>query len=190
MSSERYVGERRALWHFLAELKPLVIAALGEDALLRHHIDRALKTDDLQMLRQARRIFHNHPEPLKRQLMRGIFEGVVAGEEVPTVLSDEPEEPPVEKVSLTCGAAQTISFGVFPASSDEDVALTIELGEKEGDTASIRVLIEPGTLPRSAAEALRQIADWIENDRRILSAQHWASQESRLGKADETIDQI
>ena len=35
MSGERYVGERSALWHFLSELRPLVVDALGEDALLR-----------------------------------------------------------------------------------------------------------------------------------------------------------
>jgi len=35
------------------------------------------------------------------------------------------------------------------------------------------VLVSPGTLPGSAAQALRQIAAWIERDRRLLSARHW-----------------
>jgi hypothetical protein len=39
----------------------------------------------------------------------------------------------------------------------------------------VRVLISPGTLPGSAAQALRQIASWIERDRRLLSARHWRS---------------
>jgi hypothetical protein len=42
MEAERYVGERRALRHFLQELRPLVVAALGSDAVLRYRIDRAL----------------------------------------------------------------------------------------------------------------------------------------------------
>ena len=37
----------------------------------------------------------------------------------------------------------------------------------------VRVLVSPGTLPRSAAQSLRQIADWIERDRRLLSIRHW-----------------
>ena len=74
MEVERYVGERRALRHFLQELRPLVVAALGEDAVLRYRIDRGLQSGDLAALRQAREIFHNQPEDLKRRLMRGIFE--------------------------------------------------------------------------------------------------------------------
>jgi hypothetical protein len=64
MESERYVGERRALRHFLQELRPLVVAALGEDALLRYRIDRGLQSGDLGALRKAREIFHNQPEDL------------------------------------------------------------------------------------------------------------------------------
>ena len=79
MDGERYVGERRALRHFLQELRPLVIAALGEDAVLRYRIDRALQSGDLVALRKAREIFHNQPEDLKRRLMRGIFEAPDAG---------------------------------------------------------------------------------------------------------------
>jgi hypothetical protein len=34
-------------------------------------------------------------------------------------------------------------------------------------------MVSPGTLPRSAAGALREIANWIERDRRLLSSRHW-----------------
>jgi len=189
MSNERYVGERRALWHFLAELKPLIAEALGEDALLRHHIDRALKTGELQMLRDARRIFHNYPDALKRQLMRGIFEGTMPGEELPAMLPDEALLP-IEDNESASKSARVVLFDAFPAAGHEDVALSVELATSESGAAPVRVMIEPGTLPRSAAEALRQVADWIENDRRMLSSQHWALQESRLESADETVDQI
>ena len=40
MDGERYVGERRALRHFLQELRPLVSAELGLDAVLGYRIDR------------------------------------------------------------------------------------------------------------------------------------------------------
>ena len=189
MSDERYVGERRALWHFLAELQPLVVDALGEDALLRHHISRALKTGDLQMLRQARRIFHNHPDALKRKLMRGIFEGTASGAELPTTLPDEPLAPNGDGSSIG-DVSQAVVFDAFPAASRADVALTVELAKSECGAAPVRVKIKPGTLPRSAAEALRQVADWIENDRRMLSHQHWASEDDRMDSADETVDRL
>lgn len=189
MSDERYVGERRALWHFLAELQPLVVDALGEDALLRHHISRALKTGDLQMLRQARRIFHNHPDALKRKLMRGIFEGTTPGSELPTALPEEPLAPIGDGGSVV-ETGQAVVFDAFPAANRDDVALTVELAMGEHGAAPVRVKIKPGTLPRSAAEALRQVADWIENDRRMLSNQHWASEDNRMDSADETVDRL
>lgn len=189
MSSERYVGERRALWHFLSELQPLVVAALGEDCLLRHRIDRALKTGDLEMLRQARRIFHNHPDALKRQLMRGIFEGAAPGDELPAMLPEEPFAPSAKGDDPITEPVQVIRFDAFPAASREDVALAVELGTGESTAAPVRVMIKPGTLPRSAAETLRQVAEWIERDRRLLSSQHWRPEDTRIEPADETVDQ-
>src|SRR5918994_2140172 len=67
MDGERYVGERRALRHFLQELLPLVMAALGAEAVLRYRIDRALHAGDLPALRAAREMFHNQPEDLRRR---------------------------------------------------------------------------------------------------------------------------
>ena len=191
MSSERYVGERRALWHFLSELRPLVVAELGEDALLRHHIDRALKTSDLDMLRQARRIFHNHPEPLKRQLMRGIFEGADAGKELPTIAPDDAAAPSDQGIEPTARLGSVIRFDAVLAASGQDVGLSVDLDSENRDTPAtpVQVLIEPGTLPRSAADSLRQIADWIELDRRLLSRQHWDRQDHGPAPTDETVDQ-
>lgn len=184
MSGERYVGERSALWHFLSELRPLVVEALGEDALLRHQIDRALKTSDLEGLRQARRVFHHHPDELKRKLMRGIFESTSAGGEVPRM---PPSATPVVKSG---GDGIVIRFDAFPAAREKDVALSVELDQDRPGEAPVKVMIKPGTLPRSAAEALRHVADWIEHDRCILSRQHWSEAETSGAEADETLDRV
>ena len=188
MSKERYVGERRALWHFLAELKPLVIDALGEDSLLRHRIDQALKSGDLEMLRNARRIFHHHPDSLKRQLMRGIFEGAAPGEELPRMMPDEGLSPSVQEAALGPDATRVVRFDAIPAASAEETAVSVELALGEADAAPVRVLVKQGTLPRSAAESLRQVAARIENDRRLLSSQHWAMRDDENEPADESVD--
>jgi hypothetical protein len=53
------------------------------------------------------------------------------------------------------------------------------------------VLISPGTLPGSAAQALRHIADRIEGDRRLLSARHWhALAHRRAGAGDRAADDL
>jgi len=192
MSNERYVGERRALWHFLAELSPLIVVALGEKALLKHQIDRALKTGDLTMLREARRIFHTYPEPFKRQLMRGIFEEAASGDELPSSVSDDmmpPLESPLDEPPASGPEpAHVVVFEAFPAARQQEVALAVEPATGDTGGAPIRVMIKPGTLPRGAAEALRQVADWIENDRRMLSSQHWAERDRHVQSADETVD--
>jgi len=166
MDGERYVGERRALRHFLQELRPLVIAALGEDAVLRYRIDRALRSGDLPALRAAREMFHNQPEDLKRRLMRGIFEAPAAPKptkrELLAQYTDREPEP-------------FVRFDAYPAARSDDLGLSIELEHELSDDVPLRVLISPGTLPRSAAQVLRQIADRIEGDRRLLSARHWQS---------------
>jgi hypothetical protein len=164
MDGERYVGERRALRHFLQELRPLVIAALGDDAVLRYRIDRALHSGDLASLRAAREMFHNQPEELKRRLMRGIFEAPAAPRpskrELLAQYTDREPEP-------------FVRFDAYPSARADDFGLSIELEHELSDDVPLRVLISPGTLPRSAAQALRQIADRIEGDRRLLSARHW-----------------
>lgn len=163
MDGERYVGERRALRHFLQELRPLVVAALGEDAVLRYRIDRGLNSDDLAALRKAREMFHNQPESLKRRLMRGIFEAPAARPSKSHLLERYTEREP----------EPFVRFDAYPAATSEDVGLSVELDHELCDDVPVRVLVSPGTLPSSAAEALRQIAAWIERDRRLLSTRHW-----------------
>jgi hypothetical protein len=164
MDGERYVGERRALRHFLQELRPLVVAALGDDALLRYRIDRGLHSGDLATLRQAREMFHNQPEDLKRRLMRGIFEAPPAAKPSKSHLLERYTEREPEPF---------VRFDAYPAATSEEVGLSVELDHELSDDVPVRVLVSPGTLPASAAAALRQIAAWIERDRRLLSARHW-----------------
>lgn len=187
MSKERYVGERRALWHFLSELKPLIIASLGDDALLRYRIERALKSGELDQLRNARRMFHHLPDALKRRLMRGIFEGTSLGVSPSTV----PSSSTGTLLPADIGSPEkAIRFSALPAARVEDIALSADLENESANVdAPIQVTIKPGTLPKSAADALRQVADWIEHDRRLLSNQHWISGEKRVSRSDETMDQ-
>jgi hypothetical protein len=175
MDGERYVGERRALRHFLQELRPLVVAALGEDAVLRYRIDRALRSGDLPALRAAREMFHNQPDELKRRLMRGIFEAPPTprpskGELLAQYTEREPEP--------------FVRFDAYPAARSEDLGLSVELEHELCDDVPVRVLISPGTLPRSAAQTLRQIAERIEGDRRLLSARHWRTAAPQLPSGD------
>jgi hypothetical protein len=164
MDGERYVGERRALRHFLQELRPLVVAALGADAVLCYRIDQALRSGELPALRAAREIFHNQPDELKRRLMRGIFEAPAPAKpskrELLEQYTDREPEP-------------FVRFDAYPAARSDDLGLSIELEHELCEDVPVRVLISPGTLPGSAAQALRHIADRIEGDRRLLSARHW-----------------
>jgi hypothetical protein len=164
MDGERYVGESRALRQFLRELRPLVTATLGRDALLGYRIDRALRTGDLPALRAAREAFHNQPEDLKRRLMRGIFEAPMPPKPSKRKLLEQYTEQEPEPF---------VRFDAYPAARADDLGLSIELEHQLCDDVPVRVLISPGTLPASAAQALRHIADRIETDRRLLSARHW-----------------
>ncbi len=164
MDGERYVGERRALRHFLQELRPLVVATLGTDAVLRYRIDRALRSADLPTLRAAREMFHNQPEDLKRRLMRGIFEAPTPRRPTKRELLEQYTDREPEPF---------VRFDAYPAARSDDLGLMIELEHELCDDVPVRVLISPGTLPGSAAQALRHIADRIEGDRRLLSARHW-----------------
>jgi hypothetical protein len=164
MDGERYVGERRALRHFLQELCPLVTAALGGDAVLRYRIDRALRSGDLPALRAAREMFHSQPEDLKRRLMRGIFEAPAPPKPTKRELLEQYTDREPEPF---------VRFDAYPAARSDDLGLSIELEHELCDDVPVRVLISPGTLPGSAVQALRHIADRIEGDRRLLSARHW-----------------
>jgi hypothetical protein len=164
MDGERYVGERRALRHFLQELRPLVSAELGLDTVLGYRIDRALRSGDLAALRAAREMFHNQPEDLKRRLMRGIFEAPAPRKPTKRELLEQYNDQEPEPF---------VRFDAYPAARSADLGLSIELEHELSDDVPVRVLISPGTLPGSAAQALRHIADRIEGDRRLLSVRHW-----------------
>jgi hypothetical protein len=173
MAGERYVGERRALRHFLEELRPLVVAALGSDSVLSYRIDRALQNGDLDTLRHAREIFHNHPDELKRSLMRGIFEGPVA----------PAKERLLERYALQ-EPEPFVRFDAYPAADIKNLGLSVALDHELGEDVPLRVMVSPGTLPSSAASALREIARWIERDRRLLSSRHWR------GATGETVEDL
>jgi hypothetical protein len=164
MNGERYVGESRALRQFLRDLRPLIAATLGRDALLGYRIDRALRAGDLPALRAAREAFHNQPEDLKRRLMRGIFEAPMPSKPSKRKLLEQYTEQEPEPF---------VRFDAYPAARADDLGLSIEWEHQLCDDVPVRVLISPGTLPASAAQALRHIADRIETDRRLLSARHW-----------------
>jgi len=140
----------------------LVVAALGDDSVLGYRIDRALRSGDLGSLRHAREIFHNQPEDLKRSLMRGIFEG--------------PQAPAKERLLERYSLQQPepfVRFDAYPAAETKDLGLSVALDHELGEDVPLRVMVSPGTLPGSAASALREIASWIERDRRLLSSRHW-----------------
>jgi hypothetical protein len=175
MEVERYVGERRALRHFLYELRPLVVTTLGHDSVLAYRIDRALRSSDLGALRAARQMFHNQPEELKRRLMRGIFQ--------------QPAERPskshlLERYNLR-EPEPFVRFDAYPSARTEDIGLSVELDHELSEDVPLRVLVSPGTLPTSAVEALRQIASWIERDRRLLSRRHWETMQREADVAEE-----
>ena len=169
MEGERYVGERRALRHFLQELRPLVVTTLGRDSVLAYRIDQALRTADLASLRRARQVFHNQPEDLKRRLMRGIFQA-------------PPTRPSKDRLLETYSLREPepfIRFDAYPAARRDDIGITVEIDHELADDVPVRVLVSPDTLPTSAAVALREIASWIERDRRLLSKRHWRLEDGK-----------
>ena len=162
MARERYPGERRGLGLFLENLLPIARQALGEDALLCHAIRRALHSGDLDHLRHARTIFNHLPRTQRRELSTAVVESGIArltaaaGEPDPP---DAPEEP-----------APFVSFEAPPPGHDApSVSLTHEILPPD----PVRVIVAPGTLPRTAADSLRRIVDMIEQDRRLLSERYW-----------------
>ena len=95
--------------------------------------------------------------------MRGIFEAPAARPSKSHLLERYTQREP----------EPFVRFDAYPAATSEDVGLSVELDHELCDDVPVRVLVSPGTLPGSAAQALRRIADWIERDRRLLSARHW-----------------
>ena len=139
MDGERYVGERRALRHFLQELRPLVVAALGEDALLRYRIDRGLQTGDLGTAPGARDV-----PPSAR------------GSEAPAD-ARHLRAPTSSRARAICSSATARAGAVRPLRrlSGGDLGGGRTVGRARArlsDDVPVRVLISPGTLPAARPE--------------------------------------
>ncbi len=161
-ASERYPGERQGLSLFLEELQPVVVRQLGTDSLLHHAIRKALQTGRLQALRHARGLFNSLPRDERQTLQAGI---VATPEPTPKrerLLDDYGKRQPQPFVTID----SEIGTGADPA---PHIALRHELLED----VALRVLIRPGSLPSGVASRLRELADLIDHDRRLLSARYW-----------------
>ncbi len=197
MEAERYAGERRALYHFLSELRPLVLAELGRDSLLYHRIDRALRWGDLGGLRDARRAFHNQPAALKRRLLQGLLDPTGGAEPRD---GRRPPEGHRARRPLPPGVFIRFEASAEPwRTGGEGLVISVlsprrQAADEGGEGHPVQVLVRPGTLPRAAAVALRAIADRIEGERRLLSSRYWErAGDARGAEADgggtETADQ-
>jgi hypothetical protein len=165
MATERYPGERRGLSLFLEDLLPAVEGVYGRPSLLFHAIRRALATGDLDHLRHARAIFNHLPRE-HRQLLAG---AVVAGNRgVP--------EPPAHELLEAYSQRAPAPFVSFEAGRPNDVLASVSLTHELLPPSPVRVMVSPGTLPRTAADSLRRIAGMIEEDRRLLSHRYWCGE--------------
>lgn len=164
MDVERYPGERRGLTLFLHGLLPVVKQMMGTDALLYHRVDRALESGSLRALRAARQMFNMQPRDLKHRLSQGLCAPQAPSKA--NLLDDYSHREPTPFVRFD---AQT-----GPHALGEEP--TVEFSHELLDSASLRVLVRPGTLPSDAARGLRRIAALIERDRRLLSSRHWHNQ--------------
>jgi hypothetical protein len=162
MATERYPGERRGLSLFLEDLLPAVEGVCGRHALLFHAIRRGLATGDLDYLRHARAIFNHLPRE-HRQLLAG---AVVAG-------SRGVPEPPAHELLEAYSQRDPAPFVSFEAGRRGDVPASVTLTHELLPPSPVRVMVSPGTLPRTAADSLRRIAVMIEQDRRLLSDRYW-----------------
>ncbi len=163
MARERYPGESRGLRSFLSEILALVERELGPDALLLHAIRRALRRDSLEELRRARRLFNRLPSASKQRIAQGLVElQAAAGMDRHRLLEAYSTREPLAFVCFDGGDGG-------PAQGSPTVGMRHELLER----GSLRVMVEPGSLPTAVARRLRTIADLIESDRRLLSDRHW-----------------
>lgn len=178
MMQERYPGERRGLGSFLDDLQPEVARRLGEDSLLYHAIRRALHSRDLAHLRHARTLFNRLPREQRQELWGAVVARSSSG--------GPPKDELLERYAKRPTAA-FVTFEVVPGSGerhDTSMALTHELLP----STAVRVMVSPGTLPRTAADGLRRIASMIEQDRRLLSERHWREREAETTLALDQAD--
>jgi hypothetical protein len=165
MASEDFPGERQGLVIFLRELQPRLAQLAGEDSLLHHAVQRSLRSGELGHLRHARRLLHHLPREQRQGLAAAtLARGAASTPPRHELLASYGRRPPVGFVSfeLAVGSGEG-------KDNDTTVGLTHELLPH----SDLRVLVSPGTLPQTAAEGLRRIAQMIERDRRLLSRRHW-----------------
>ena len=172
-SSERYPGERQGLGLFLKELRPVVARELGTATLLYHAIRKALESGRLAALRHARALFNSLPRDERQTLQAGIVASPEPAPERQRLLDDYGRRQPQPFVTID----SEIGPGADPA---PQVALRHELL----DDVALRVLVRPGSLPSGVASRLREIADLLDQDRRLLSARYW-----RAARIEIVIDQ-
>lgn len=161
-AGERYPGERQGLGLFLEELQPVVARQLGQGSILHHAIKKALKTGRLEALRHARALFNSLPRDERQTLQAGI------------VATPEPT-PKRERLLNDYGRRQPQPFVTIDSEIGPGAEPTPQIGLRHEllDDVALRVLIRPGSLPSGVASRLRQLADLIDHDRRLLSARYW-----------------
>lgn len=178
MLRERYPGEQRGLTLFLEELLPVVATELGTGHLLHHAIRRALRLGTLQSLRHARQLFNNLPREQKQHLSQGL---VGPSERAPST-SD------LLEAYATRAPEPYVCFDATLGSA-EALPPVVRLRHELVDSADVRVMVRPGTLPGEAAEQLRSILATIERDRRLLSQRFWDDrQPAATGGRDESAE--
>ena len=96
--------------------------------------------------------------------MRGIFEAPMPPKPSKRKLLEQYTEQEPEPF---------VRFDAYPRRASTTLGPSVELEHQLCDDVPVRALISLGTLPASAAQALRHIADRMESDRRLLSARHW-----------------
>jgi hypothetical protein len=161
-ADERYPGERQGLGLFLEELQPVVARQLGEGSILHHAIRKALKTSRLEALRHARALFNSLPRDERQTLQAGI------------VATPEPA-PKRERLLNDYGRRQPQPFVTIDSEIGPGAEPMPQIGLRHEllDDVALRVLIRPGSLPSGVASRLRELADLIDHDRRLLSARYW-----------------
>ncbi len=169
MTQERYPGEQHGLGLFLEELQPVVARELGPDSLLHHAIRRALATGRLAHLRHARGLFNSLGRDLRQRLQSGI------------VAAPEPA-PKRERLLDTYGRREPQPFIAIDSEIGRHSSPAPQIGLRHEllDDVALRVLVRPGSLPSGVARRLREIADLIDRDRRLLSARYWRAARMRV----------
>jgi len=158
---ERYPGEARGLALFLARIAPLVRRDLGEGSMLAKAVERALSTHRLAHLRQARRLFNRLPRELRQRLV---------GE------------------ALAPDGSRRAARGCVAFVMSEERTGAEVLFRDGTPEADLLVLVRPGVLPSAAAARLRELADAIEQDRRLLSERFWLERAADAGEGGDRRD--